>query len=283
MLNLKGESPRYRATLMVLTQNFQHLCRQWRKVRKLSQLDLALAADVSQRHVSWLETGRSHPSRDMVMRLSDAMDIPLRERNRLLQAAGYTAAYNETQLNDPAMAPVLDVLNHVLQHHDPLPAVVVDRVWNLKKHNRAAGLLLNIGGDPRALLSEVNGNEELNLALLTLHPDGLRPYIVNWEQVLPAIARRLKSEALTSGDPSVQEQFARYLELVDSKDFNDPVNESLLPVLPLELDIEGLKLSLFSVISTFGTPQDITTDELRIEAFYPMTPQTEQFFRSQIH
>lgn len=284
MLHLNGELSGYRANLMPSStaQNFKHLCRQWRKFRKLSQLDLALAAEVSQRHVSWLETGRSHPSRDMVMRLSDAMDIPLRERNTLLQAAGYAAAYSEMQLDDPAMTPVLEVLNHVLQHHDPLPAVVVDRLWNVKKHNQAASLLFSLGGNPQAILNKIGADGEFNLALLTLHPEGLRQYISNWEQVAPSLIRRLKSESLASNEPKMQEQFTRYLEMLEPIENSDPVYESLLPFLPLELDFDGLRLSLFSVISTFGTPQDITTDELRIEAFYPTDAQTEEFFHNHI-
>jgi transcriptional regulator with XRE-family HTH domain len=264
------------------TQNFQYICRQWRQFRKLSQLDLALAADVSQRHVSWLETGRSHPSRDMVMRLSDAMDIPLRERNVLLQAAGYSGVYRETQLTEPTMAPILDALNYVLEHHDPLPAVVVDRFWNVKETNNGAKLLLSIGGDPQALLKDIGSNGELNLALLTLHPRGLRQYIANWDRVVPSLIWRLKREAFASGDPKVQEQFAQYIELVEPWSDSDPVTETLLPVLPLELNINGLELSLFSVISTFGTPQDITTDELRIETFYPTNTKTENFFRERV-
>jgi transcriptional regulator with XRE-family HTH domain len=260
-------------------QNFQSLCRQWRQFRKLSQLDLALAANVSQRHVSWLETGRSRPSREMVVRLSDAMDIPLRERNILLQRAGYSAAYRESPLDEPAMAPVLDAPNHVLQHHEPLPAVVVDRFWNVKKKNRAADLMLGIGGDPERMLENIGADGELNLALLTLHPQGLRPYISNWQQAAPSFIRRLKSEALASADPQLQSRLATYIELAGPMDQGDPVGERLLPVLPLELNINGLQLSLFSVISTFGTPQDITTDELRVEAFYPTDACTEEFFR----
>jgi transcriptional regulator with XRE-family HTH domain len=261
-------------------QDFPAACRQWRQYRKLSQLDLALAANVSQRHVSWLETGRSQPSREMVVRLADAMEIPLRERNLLFQAAGYAAAYRETPLDEPAMAPVLDALNHVLHNHEPLPAVVVDRFWNVKKRNRAADLMLGIGGDPAAMLRDIGDDGELNLALLTVHPRGLRRYIVNWEQAGSAFVRRLKSEALASGDPRVQAQFARYIELAGPLAESETMAASLLPVLPLELSIDGLALSLFSVISTFGTPQDITTDELRIEAFYPTNPATAEFFRS---
>jgi transcriptional regulator with XRE-family HTH domain len=265
-------------------ENFRSVCRQWRQFRKMSQLDLALAANISQRHISWLETGRSSPSRAMVIRLSDAMDIPLRERNILLQSAGFASAYRETTLNEPAMAPVLDALNHVLLHHEPLPALVVDRFWNVKRKNRAADLLLGIEGDTDAMLQRIGADGEINLALLTLHPQGLRPYIKNWQQVAPSFVRRLKSEALASGDSKVRDHLARYIELagpiVDADPAADPVNNSLLPVLPLELDIHGLQLSLFSVISTFGTPQDITTDELRIEAFYPTDLKTRQFFQS---
>ncbi|KAI9135183.1 helix-turn-helix domain-containing protein [Acaryochloris sp. CCMEE 5410] len=261
-------------------QNFQHICRHWRKFRKLSQLDLALAANVSQRHVSWLETGRSHPSRAMIERLSEAMNIPLRERNVLLQAAGYATTYRETALDQPVMRPVLDALNHVLQYHAPLPAIVVDRGWNVKKANQAAELLLSLGGDLPAFQKNVGADEPLNLALLTLHPEGLRQYITNWDQVWPSIIRRLRRESLASGDRALQEQFAQYIELAGPEGYSEPDSASLLPVLPLELDIKGLELSLFSIIATFGTPQDITTDELRIETFYPTDAKTEQFFRN---
>lgn len=261
-------------------QSFSTKCRQWRQFRKLSQLELALAANVSQRHVSWLETGRSQPSREMVVRLSNAMDIPLRERNVLLQSAGYSAAYRERPLDEPAMAPVLDALNHVLLHHEPLPAVAVDRCWNIRKKNSAADLLLGMGGDPAKVLADIGAEGEYNLALLTVHPRGLRRYIANWEQVAPPFVRRLKSEALASGDAALQDRFDRYIALAGPLGSDDRVNDHLMPVLPLELNINGLALSLFSVISTFGTPQDITTDELRIEAFYPANHDTEHFFKS---
>ncbi|HET6565644.1 MAG TPA: helix-turn-helix transcriptional regulator [Xanthomonadales bacterium] len=262
------------------SQNFPSVCRQWRQYRKLSQLDLALAAEISQRHMSWLETGRSRPSREMVIRLSDALDIPLRERNVLLQSAGFAAAYNESRLDEPTMAPVLEALNHVLEHHEPFPAVVVDRFWNIRKKNRAADLILGIDGDPEALLRRIGAGQEINLALLTLHPQGLRPYISNWQQAAPAFIRRLKCEALATGDAKVQQRFAEFIELADLGETDHPVDASLLPVLPLELKIGDLELSLFTVISTFGTPQDITTDELRIETFYPTNTVTEKFFRS---
>lgn len=263
-------------------RHFKSMCRQWRQVRKLSQLDLALAANVSQRHVSWLETGRSIPSRDMVERLSDAMDIPLRERNLLMQSAGYASTYNETELDDPAMAPVLEALTHVLTHHQPLPAVVVDRLWNVKMKNQAASLLMALDAEFLPLLESISDGPELNLAVLTLHPQGLRKYMVNWEQAAPAFLQRLRHEALASGDPQMHGHFAYLSELAGLTPTHTPqaasAVDTLLPVLPLELDINGVELSLFSVISTFGTPQDITTDELRIEAFYPTTQDTADFF-----
>ena len=279
----------------LISDSFQSMCRQWRRVRQLSQLDLALAAEVSQRHVSWLETGRSQPSREMVIRLSEAMNIPIRERNQLLKSAGFSAIYSESSLNDPIMAPVMRALNHVLKNHDPLPAVVVDRFWNVKKQNQAAELLLGLGQADDLQEDITNEQGELNIALLTLHPKGLRRYITNWAQAAPAFIQRLKEEAIASGDPAVKEAFTRYItlaqediELADGnkassgkrKDEILAMPGRLLPILPLNLDIDGLQLSLFSVISTFGTPQDITTDELRIEAFYPSDEATETFFHS---
>ncbi|MFT4518091.1 MAG: hypothetical protein ACI9JM_000468 [Halioglobus sp.] len=236
-----------------------------------------MAANVPQKHVSWLETGRSQPSREMIERLSDAMRISLRERNVLLQSAGYSSGYRETALDEHTMAPVMDALNHVLLHHEPLPALVVDRFWNVKKKNKGAELLLGLCDKLDTLLPNVGASKETNLALLTVHPEGLRQYISNWER---PFLRRIRSEALATVDPQVQAQFEEYLALAGAMPESDPSTESLLPVLPLELNINGLELSLFSVISTFGTPQDITTDELRIEAFYPTNEATEQFFKS---
>lgn len=262
----------------VTGQPFQHLCREWRQFRKLSQLDLALQANVSQRHVSWLETGRSKPSREMVLQLSQAMDIPLRERNVLFRAAGFAPAYNETQLDEPTMAPVLDALRLVLDHHDPLPAVVVDRLWNMKMTNNAAQLLLSVSGDPQAMHAAFSVNGELNLALLCLHPEGLRNNIANWDEAAPAFIRRLKGEAAASGSDDVQRCFTEFIALAGPVPDSNPMTQGLLPVLPLELHVGDLQLSLFSVIATFGTPQDITTDELRIESFYPTDATTNNFF-----
>ena len=178
------------------------------------------------------------------------------------------------------MAPVHTALQHILDHHEPLPAMVVDRFWNVRMKNRAADLLLAVDGDPEALLESVGSVGDINLALLTLHPNGLRKYISNWAQAAPSFILRLRNEAVASGDHAVQARFEEYIALAGEVADVSDVPVSQLPILPLELGIHGLSLSLFSVISTFGTPQDITTDELRIEAFYPTDDATRGFFES---
>lgn len=259
---------------------FPDACRRWRRQRKLSQLDLALAAGVSQRHVSWLETGRSSPSRAMVLRLADAMEVPLRERNLLLQSAGFAALYTEKQLDDPGMEPVLETLHHLLAHHEPCPALVVDRFWNVKMHNHAGQHLLSLAGDVDGMRDDTGAEGELNLALLSLRPEGLRRFCKNWNEVGPSFIRRLRSEAMSSGDAQLRERFEAFIALAGPLEEQDPAGGALLPVLPLALEIAGQPLHLFSVITTLGTPQDVTADELRVEAFLPGDAATEAFFRS---
>ena len=260
--------------------DFRDYFKSWRRYRKLSQLELSLVAGVSQRHVSWLETGRSKPSREMVIRLSEAMEMPLRERNRFLQAAGYANIYRESALEEPAMAAVMEVIRRVLQHHDPMPAVVIDRLWNVRMTNSGADLMFSLAGESDALWNAIDDDGAHNLALLTLHPDGLRPYISNWDEAAPEFVRRLKREALTSGDQEMQDKFSRIIALAGPMPEPRDRQAHLMPVLPLEISVNGLNLSLFSVITTFGTPQDITTEELRIEAFYPSDKATERIFEN---
>ncbi|MEM8497854.1 MAG: helix-turn-helix transcriptional regulator [Pseudomonadota bacterium] len=261
-------------------QEFPSHCRQWRQYRKLSQLELAMEANVSQRHISWLETGRSKPSREMVIRLSEALDIPLRERNNLLRAAGFAAVYSERSLQEPDMAPVLDALNRVLEHHNPLPAVVIDRFWNVVMMNTAGELLFSMAEPGERFINDMGEQYVHNLAALTLHPDGFRQYITNWGQAAPSLVRRLRREAVENGDEEYGKLLAKLLEFAGPIESTELSDEQLLPVLPLELERDDLRLSLFSVISTFGTAQDITADELRVEAFYPGDSDTDEFFRS---
>jgi len=261
--------------------SFQSECKRWRLFRKLSQLDLALEANISQRHLSYLETGRSQPSREMVIQLSEALDVPLRERNMLLQSAGYASVYKETQLNAPDMIPVMTALNSALKHHNPLPALVVDRFWNVRLKNQSAERLLGLVASLSDMSQLTDAKGLINIAMLTLHPQGLRNFISNWQQAAPLFVRRLNREANTSGDPQVQNKLREIIRLAGPIGDEEQLTDQLLPVLPLNLNIGGIKLSLFSIISTFGTPQDITTDELRIEAFYPSDKSTEAFFNNQ--
>lgn len=261
-------------------REFPAHCRQWRLHRKLSQLELAMEANVSQRHISWLETGRSKPSREMVIRLSQALDIPLRERNTLLQAAGFAAVYSERSLQEPDMAPVLDALNRVLEHHNPLPAIVVDRFWNIVMKNEAAELLFSLAEPGEQFLQDMGEQALQNLAALTLHPDGIRSFISNWEQAAPEFIRRLKREATSSSDTRHLEWLQKLLDLAEPIPEPDLAEEQLLPVLPLVLQRDDLQLSLFSVISSFGTAQDVTAEELRVETFYPGDSATEEFFQA---
>ena len=269
------------SALDIADSEFSGFCRRWRQYRKFSQLELALAANVSQRHLSWLETGRSKPSREMVIRLSEAFDMPLRERNAFLQAAGFSAAYSETTLDAPAMEAVLAAVRSVLDHHDPLPAVVIDRFWNIRMLNRGSELLFSVTGDPDLLWAQVEDDGSRNLARLTLHPHGLRQYLENWDQAAPDFLRRLRREASASGDAAVRAHLETLIELAGPLPEGERAQPYLMPVLPLEMQAGGLKLSLFSVISNFGTPQDITTEELRIESFYPSDEATKALFYSQ--
>ena len=260
------------------TSEFCGLLKQWRSHRSFSQLDLALRADVSQRHVSWLETGRSKPSREMVLRLTEALDIPLRDRNSLLTSAGFASMFSEHALDEPTMKPVLQVVSRMLENHEPYPAIVLDRMWNIVMQNKAADILFSVTGDPDALWAAVGDNGQRNIALLSIHPNGLRQFISNWDVAGPMFLRRLKREALESGDQAVIDKYYALEKVAEHEMHDEAPNEPLLPILPLDFELGDLRLSLFTVISTFGTAQDITTDELRIETFYPTDDVTAAFF-----
>lgn len=258
------------------TNKFTNSLREWRKLRKMSQLDLALAADVSQRHVSWLETGRSNPSREMVVRLSDAMQVPLRDRNQFLSAAGFAKMYSERNLDEPAMQPIKNILVDMLAHHEPYPAFVLDRNWDIKMQNQAAGTMFSIVADPEETWAAVGDDGGRNIALLTVHPKGLRQFISNWDDIAGPFIQRLKKEAIDSADPDILKRYQQLASYVDLE--NSSLVDSILPMMPINFDLGGPKLSLCSVISTFGTAQDITANELRVETFYPADEQTAKFF-----
>jgi len=247
------------------------LLRDWRRRRRLSQLDLALEAGVSARHVSFLETGRSRPSREMVLHLSEQLDIPLRDRNHMLLAAGFAPAYAERAIDAPEMAPVREALDRILKGHEPYPAVVVDRWWDLAAANAGVALLTSMVA-PHLL------EPPANALRITLHPDGMAPHVRNLPEWRAHLLDRLRRQVAVTGDQrlaALQAELAGY-----------PGGEATLPAhepgiaVPLELEAGGTELSFFSTISTFGTAVDITVAELAIEAFFPADEQTGAYVRS---
>lgn len=246
------------------------LLRSWRRRRNLSQLQLALNADVSARHLSFLETGRSNPSREMVMRLSDELQVPLRERNALLVAAGYAPVYPERALDAPEMAPVRQALDRFLRAHEPYPALVIDRYHNLVAANDALDLLLH-GVAPALLEPPANG---LRVAL---HPLGMAPRTLNLPEWSAHLLQRVRRETEATGDPQLAQlydELASYPGVETTPPYG--ALEPLGILTPLRLrDVDGTTaLSFFSTLSTFGTAADITLSELAIEAFYPANAHT---------
>jgi transcriptional regulator with XRE-family HTH domain len=254
------------------------LLRGWRRRRGLSQLGLALAAEVSARHISFVENGRAMPSREMLLQLASVMDIPLRERNRLLLAAGYGAIYHQTDLAAPEMMEVRHALEFVLTHYEPNPTLVMDRSWNVLTANGAATLLLAFVRDPSALASL----GPPNAVRLVMHPAGMRPCIANWDEVAAHLLGRLHREASFGlGDHTAAELLQEVLGYPDvphrlrARDHDRPD----APALPLVLIRGGETLSFFTTVTTFGTPLDVTLQELRIETYFPADESTRKALR----
>jgi transcriptional regulator with XRE-family HTH domain len=241
------------------------LLRDWRKRRQLSQLDLALRADVSTRHLSFLETGRSQPTSAMLERLSEQLDIPLRERNLLLLAAGFAPAYPEHRLDEVPMAAVSDAINQVLNAHRPYPAVVVDRHWNLVAANDATDVFLD-AVDPRLL------EPPANVLRLSLHPDGMAPRIENLGEWRAHLLDRLQHQIQATGDDVLSDLMAELTRYGAPSERT--ATRSTVLVVPLRFRTPNGVLNLFSTTTVFGSPRDVTVSELAIESFFPADPQT---------
>jgi transcriptional regulator with XRE-family HTH domain len=251
-----------------------HLLREWRDARRLSQLELALEADVSTRHLSFVETGRSQPSREMIVRLAEHLDVPLRERNRLLLAGGYAPVYPETALDDDGMDAVRDAMRQVLRGHEPYPALVVDRHWEMLEANAGIGVLLD-GVAPEQLAPPVNA---LRLAL---HPHGLAPKIVNLGEWRAHLLARLRRQVTATHDPQLASLLTELRGL--PCDQIEPAVEIPGPgqlVVPLRVRHGDGELRFMSIVSTFGTPLDVTLQELSIEAFLPADRATGEALRA---
>jgi transcriptional regulator with XRE-family HTH domain len=249
------------------------LLRDWRRRRRMTQLDLALEADVSARHLSFVETGRSAPSAEMVKHLAEQLDVPLRERNELLLAAGYAPAYGQRDLDAPEMGPVREALDRVLAGHEPFPAVVVDRHWGMVAGNRAIPLLT--AGVAAHLLEP-----PVNVLRLTLHPEGMAPRIANLPEWRAHLLDRLGRQAVVSGDPALaalHEELAALPGGGESAPAPDLAAGEI--AVPLRLRHDHGELRFISTVTTFGTAVDVTVSELAIEAFFPADAATAKVLR----
>lgn len=255
-------------TLALAQPTIGDLLRTWRQRRRFSQLALACEAEISQRHLSFIESGRAMPSRDMVLRLCDYLDIPLRDRNALLLAAGFAPNFAERKFDDPSLSAVRAAVEAVLTGHEPYPALALDLRWNLLTANRAA-LAIMADLPPDLLVPPIN------VVRLSLHPRGLAPAIVNLGEWRAHIRERLRRQYQTTADPAI---------LALLQEIGPPESHAASPpdlvVVPLQLRRGDQVLSFFSTTTVFGTPLDVTVSELILEAFYPADPATGAAMRA---
>ncbi len=256
-----------------------HLIRDWRQLRRLSQLDLALEAEISQKHLSFIESGRSQPSRDMVLLIAENLGVPLRERNALLLAAGYAPVYLERALEDPGLQAARSAIDLVLRGHEPYPALAVDRHWTLLAANGAVAPLLSLVVEAELLRPPVN------VLRLSLHPGGLAPFIANLAEWRGHLVARLRQQIRATADPVLAELLAELLGYpapaptpARKGHAPEPEAEPAI-VVPMQLRFGGATLSFFSTTTVFGTPVDITLAELAIEAFFPADQATAEALR----
>ena len=252
------------------------MVKQWRAQRSRSQLDLAYEVGVSPKHLSFVETGRSRPSPELIDALGVHLDIPLRERNMMLLATGFAPRYGHTPLHDPAMATILASLQRVLDTHDPFPGVVLDRHWNvvLANHSDAAFVQLlpaDLAGPP------------MNVFRASLHPDGLARHTIGFDNWAGYLLRQLDRLVTLTGDATavaIRDEVLSYPNITELHHRVGWTTVSDTPelLIPFRLDLDGTELSMFTTLTTFGTPRDITLDELALELFFPSDPATTAYF-----
>ena len=262
---------------MIAPAGFGPLLRQWRTAKRMSQQQLAIESEVSTRHISYVENGKSSPSREMVLILASALDLPLRERNSLLSSAGYAPVYRETDLSEPEMGPVRHALDTILSHHEPYPAVVLNRGWDLVSMNQSFARLFAFFLDaPRDPAVAQNVMHSL------FHPEGVRPYVENWDEVAGFLIDRLYRESITELETSDSRQ------LLDTLLSYPGVPSGMVDVdlaaaprvcVTVRLAKGNTRLELFSTLTTLGTPMDVTAQELRIESYFPADETTGEWLR----
>lgn len=255
------------------TSPFGTLLQHWRQVRRMSQLALANEAEVSPRHICFLEIGRAQPSRDMVLLLANTLDVPLREQNVLLLAAGYSPVYRETELAAPELGAVRSALQAILRQQEPYPAVVMNRSWDVLTSNDAASRFFGF------LLDPAPASGPANVIRMMFDPQGLRPFVVNWEAVAEALITRIHREAVGGApDEATLQLLAEVLAFPGvPRRWQRPNPETpLLPVIPVTFRKGAKTFAYFSTVTTLGTAQDVTLQELRIECFFPLDAETER-------
>jgi transcriptional regulator with XRE-family HTH domain len=251
------------------------MLREWRIVRRLSQLDLALQADISSRHLSYVETGKAQPSRDMIARLSETLEVPLRQRNALLMAGGFAPVFPETGLDAPKLAQMRYAVEAMLAQQEPYPAFLLNKHWDVVMANQPAKRLnrFMLGG---------RDSKHGNMLRQIFDPEDLRPAFANWEELAGNLLRHLQNEAAASpGDGKAQallDEMLAYPGVPRHWRHREP-DSAPAPVLTTSFDRHGVQLSFFSTITTFGTPRDVTLDELHIESCFPVDAQTAEFCR----
>lgn len=250
---------------------FGELLRAWRTRRRFSQLQLAMAAEVSTRHLSFLENGRSRPSRELVLHLARHLDVPLRRCNELLLAAGFAPHYSERGYGGAELASVRRAVEMVLAGHEPYPAVAVDRAWDVIAANRAAGVLVD-GVDAEAMAPT------LNVIRATLHPKGMAPHLVNGPEVAADLVARLRRDAELTADPRLEALLAEIAEFPLVRASEPAARPSV--VIPLRLRRGDRVLELFTTMTVFGSPADVTVDELAVESFFPADEATAALLRA---
>jgi transcriptional regulator with XRE-family HTH domain len=252
------------------------LLREWRQRRRMSQLDFAVEAEISSKHLSFLETGRSQPSREMVLHLAELLDVPLRERNSLLIAAGFAPMFREHALTDPELQPAREAVELVLRGHQPYPAVCVDRHWQLVAANDAANFFM-VGVAPALLAAP------LNVLRATLHPDGMAPRIVNLAEWRAHVLARLRRQIEVSADAVLADllkELSEYPAPAESAHTAEPATTAVPFAVPFRLATDAGVLSFISTITVFGTPVDVTLSELALESFFPADAATAAALRS---
>ena len=264
------------ASVTLEQHRFGELVRYWRRVRAMSQLDLAAAASTTPRYMSFVETGRSQPSREMVLRVAAALDVPLRDRNGLLFAAGFAPIYPEHDLDHPAIDRVMAALDHVLHQHAPYPAVVMNRRWDVVRVNAGAAQLF------AGLCAPDPVPDPANVLRMMLEPGPVRSAVANWNEVAPALLERARREAVGGVlDLATADLVHRLRTGPDAAVFTAAPRSiaQLVPVIDVQFNYRDTTLRWFSIVSTIGTPVDITAQELRLEAFFPSDDDTAACWR----